>query len=190
MIDGEMMRFMREEIKRQVNVILSGSSGNNTQFIEDIQNQYPGSPPVPGRPVMHPYGFASRAPANTIQVIARVGDHPGNRMVLGHRDSARPLIGSGETILYNQYGQQIYLEKGKIHIGTKATSDPAPIGNELKAYILAELGWILTHTHVSSAPGAPTSPPSEASALQEIQANNIDNDKILSKTVFIDPGGG
>ncbi len=190
MIDGETVAFIRQEIKRQVNIVIAGLSGNNNSIAEDINSQYPGSPTVPLRPVMHPYGLVSRAPSQTVQVVARVGDHPGNRMVLGHRDAARPSLNQGETILYNQFGQQIYLENGKIHIGTKATSDPAVLGNELKAYILAELGWLKTHTHITSAPGAPTSVPVQVSDLDEIQANNIDNEKILSKLVFIDPGGG
>lgn len=188
MIDGEMVRFIREEIKKQVNIIISGLSGNNDQFSEDL-TPYPGAPPMPLRPVMHPYGLVSRAPSETLQVVARAGDHPANRMVLGHRDSKRPTINQGEVQLYNQFGQAIYLEKGKIHIGTAATSDPSPLGNEIKAFIIAQIGWEKTHTHISSAPGAPTSAPVEAPALVEIQANNIDNGKILSKVVFIDPGG-
>lgn len=91
-------------------------------------------------------------------------------------------------ILYNQFGQQIYLEDGKIHIGKKTTSDPAVVGNELKAYETALISWLLTHTHVTSAPGSPTSPPQETADLNDIKSNNITNDKILSQEVFIEKG--
>lgn len=188
MIDGEMIRFIKEEIKKQVNIILSGSSGTNDQETETISNMYPGMPDIIKRPVMHPYGLVSRAPNATTQVTARQGEHPGNRLVLGHRDSNRPVIGSGETLLYNQFGQMIYLESGKIHIGKKGSSNPVLLGTEVKKMLQDLITLISTHTHniILPLPGTPTTPTLQAAQFVTIQTTNVDNNKILSDYIFVE----
>ncbi len=112
MNESEQLRFIREEIKRQLNVILCASAGANTEQKETIDELYPGMPSITDRPVMHPYGLSSRAPAKTISVTARVGDHVGNRMVIGHRDKDRPALENGETAIYNAHGVRVTLLKG------------------------------------------------------------------------------
>lgn len=129
MIDSEILRAIRQEIKKHVNVILPGEAGTNTVESEDIQNLYPSMPQIPQRPVMHPYGVVSRAPKGTIQVTGRVGDHPGARVVMGHRDNKRPTLESGETILYDQFGHIVYLSKTKMQFGSKASDEPMVLGN-------------------------------------------------------------
>lgn len=101
MNDSEMRRFIQEEIKRQVQVILAGISGDNTEAVEDIQNLYPGMPTLTQRPISHPFGFVSRAMPGTVQVVARHGEHIGNWVVLSHRDKNRPKVRPGEVVLYN-----------------------------------------------------------------------------------------
>lgn len=185
MIDGDILRLIREEVRKQVNIILSGQSGQNTNISEDIQNLYPGCPTIPDRPVMHPYGFVSRAPNGTIQVSARQGEHPGNRLILGHRDSARPDIGAGETTIYNQYGQQIYLKQGEIHIGKPASSDPVPLGNELIDFIKAFFIAFKKHQHIGNLGALTLLDPDTEQAIDELQADWIDNKKIVSEYVFV-----
>ena len=117
---SELMAAIREEIRRQVQVILHGETGTNTAEDEDIANLVPGMPTITARPVMHPYGFASRAPAGTIQVIGRVGEHASNRFVLGHRAADRPAdLEVGETALYSADGDIIYVRNGSIVEKTK-----------------------------------------------------------------------
>ena len=71
MIDsGRPRRLIRDEVKRQLNIILSGAAGANglgprTRLSSAYTQVLHRSP---ARPVMHPYGIASRAPAGTIQV--------------------------------------------------------------------------------------------------------------------------
>jgi len=85
---ANLVGFVRKEIERQLNVILSGQAGANTSTEnETIDNLYPGMPSIESRPVMHPYGFVSRAPRKTISVTGKQGAGPQNRMTLGHRDS-------------------------------------------------------------------------------------------------------
>lgn len=188
MIDGELKRAIQQEVRKQVNIILSGQAGQNDQFSETINNLFPGMPGIVDRPVMHPYGLSSRAPMNTISVTARTGDHAGNRMTLGHRDANRPAVGSGEVQLYNEFGQAVFLKNGSVHLGTAATSNPAVVGNELKAFLQEVIQWLSTHTHIGNL-GAPTSGPIQAAQITSIGAQNVDNDQILSQLVFLEKGG-
>jgi hypothetical protein len=85
---------------------------------------------------MHPYGFASKAPDGTISVVAQQGSHPGNKLVLGHRASDRPTdLDSGEVVLYNEFGQAIYVRDGKIQVGTSASASPMVLGDVLMNFI-------------------------------------------------------
>jgi len=112
--ESTIKRFIRQEITRSLNVILTASAGDNSEVeTETIENLYPGSPSIPKRPVMHPYGFVSRAPSKTLSVVARHGADASNRMVLGHRDKDRPTdLNEGEAIIYAADGNQIKLGDG------------------------------------------------------------------------------
>lgn len=184
----DMRREIAEEVRRQVNIILSGQAADNTATTETIENLFPGMPAIENRPVMHPFGISSRAPRGTISVVGRQGDHAGNRLVLGHRDANRPAVEQGEVKLYNEFGQVIYLQEDAIKIGDDETTNPAVMGNELKSLLLDLIEWITNHTHVGNL-GAPTSPPVEAAQLATIKSQNVDNDAILSQLIFLLKGG-
>lgn len=109
MMDGEMIRFIRTEIERQMNVILSGVTANASEQYEDVGELFPSMPTITKRPVMHPYGLSSAAPDGTLQVVGKQGEHVGNRMILGHRDKDKPSCAPGETVLYDQFGGMIQL---------------------------------------------------------------------------------
>lgn len=187
MTDPKIIKLIRDEVKKQVSIVLSGSCGGNTTSTETIDDLYPGYPPMLDRPLMHPYGLVSRAPRKTISVTARHGEHPANRIVLGHRDKNRPEIQQGETQLYNQYGQAIYLKNGTVHIGTASAANPAVVGNELKAMLESLIDAIATHTHIGNL-GIPTAPPTQASTFTSIKSSNVSNDKILSQKIFLIKG--
>lgn len=173
MTESEIISAIRREIKQQLNIILSGVSENSTNpdgnSVEDIQNMFPTMMAITKRPVMHPYGFASLAPDGTTQVIARQGDHFGNRIVLGHRDADRPtFLNQGDVILYNEFGQQIYMQDGKIQIGSNSASEPLVLGNVLSDFMGQLITLLNTFLQtvitgpiaVSTLPGnsAPTNP--------------------------------
>lgn len=183
-MDSELTRFIRQEIARQLNAILSGQAGKNDQFSETISNLFPGMPDIPSRPVMHPYGLSSRAPQGTLSVIGRMGEHTGNRMVLGHRDKNRPSLSEGEAILYNEFGQRVYLKNGKILIGSKSSSEPFVLGNIFKTMMDNLLTAILNHTHQSNVPSAPTGTPLNSPDFQAIKTSPIDDSAILSDEIF------
>jgi phage gp45-like len=114
----DVQRFVREEIKRQLNVILSGQSDGTADVeTESIASMFPGSPTIADRPVMHPYGFASRASRGTIQVVGKQGADPSNRLVLGHRDSQRPTdLDEGEAVLYSSAQWAVYARADGVQI--------------------------------------------------------------------------
>jgi phage gp45-like len=110
MIDSSVQRYIQTEIKKQLNVILSGQAGPNDSIEnEQIDLLYPGSPSIEGRPVMHPCGFASRAPSGTISVTSKQGADAHNRMVLGHRDKMRQSLSltEGQSCIYASDGKTI-----------------------------------------------------------------------------------
>jgi hypothetical protein len=132
MDNSEIRKMIQDEVKRQMNVIIHGAAGANDSQTETISQMFPGMTDIPARPVMHPYGFSSRATPGTIQVVGRVGEHIGNRMVLGHRDGKRPAdLQPGEVVLYNSTGQAFYIRQGKVQLGSGSSSEPMVLGNVL-----------------------------------------------------------
>lgn len=180
MIPAEVRRFIEHEIKKQMNVILSGSAGENTAMNETIENLYPGMASVQTRPVMHPYGFASRAPRNTISVTARQGENPGNRIVLGHRDANRPEIENGETSVYNMNGYELRLKGDSIVVAKGEDFETCVVGETLVELLDSILTELTTHTHLGNL-GAPTSPPQNAANFTNLKTQYLANEKILAK---------
>lgn len=108
-MDAEMARYIRREIEKQMNVILSGVAGNASEQYEDVGQLFPAMPVITNRPVMHPFGMSSAAPDGTLQVVGRQGEDKGNRLVLGHRDKNKPSCAKGEAVLYDAFGGKIQL---------------------------------------------------------------------------------
>lgn len=130
MIDAEVRKFILEEIRKQMNVLLPAETGETATHTETIEKLYPGMPNVPSRPIVQPYGVSSRAPRGTQSVTGRMGEHVGNRVVLGHRDSKKPAVEEGEIKIYSNGNSYVYAKKDGSVIsessgGTKVTLTPA-----------------------------------------------------------------
>ncbi len=145
------MAWIRREIATQLQIILSGSTAatqvNDVVGTESINHSPPGMPTIEGRPLAHPYGMVSRAPAGTVQVVAQQGSHPGNRIVLLHRDKDRPSLNAeGEVMLYDKFGNQVWMQDGKIvvkldgsmELGEGATKEAARKGDQAVADITTD----------------------------------------------------
>jgi phage gp45-like len=177
MMDSEQIRFIREEVKRQLNVVLNAEVGETTTDSETINKLFPGGPSITARPVAHPWGFVSRAVQGTISVVAKVGADIHNRMVIGHRDSGRPTdLEEGETCLYSSSGYRVVWRQGMILIGKGDDLEPAVMGTTLNEFLSQLVELIVEHTH--AAPGAP---PTNQADFTELKTNFLDNDKILSE---------
>lgn len=176
MITASDMAWIRREIARQVSIVMHGKTADtnidDAAGTESIDACPPGAPTIEGRPVVHPYGLVSRAKKDTIAVVARVGDHPGNKMVLGHRDANRPKLGAaGEVALYDAFGNRILLQDGKIvvtlddklELGAGATKEAARKGDATlinattDAAFFTWLGAVTTAVN-GLAPGSATLP--------------------------------
>lgn len=125
MISPSEWRQIEQLVNQMVSIVLSGQT-NETQIdgiagTESIEGMFPGSPGIAARPLAHPYGLVSRAPKGTVQVTARQGEHPANRIVLAHRDINRPVLDApGDVWLYDAHGNAIKLVDGKVVVKSNA----------------------------------------------------------------------
>ena len=143
---------------------------------------------------MHPFGLVSRAMKGTISVIAKVGNDIQNRMVLGHRDKGRPTdLEEGEVVLYNAFGQAIYLRKGKVLYGSKASASPAVLGDVLLNAMTDILNAILQAPQIGQcAVGPVVLEPSVRQKLMTAKMKYVDDasTNVVSQLVFTERGGG
>lgn len=190
MDEALLRRLIKQEIRTQMNVLLFGAAGKNDNQTEQIQGMFPGMDGIDSRPVMHPFGISSRAPSGTTSVIGRMGEHFGNRTVLGHRDANRPTTDSGETILYDAYGHIVYLSKSKIQLGSKGAAEPFVLGLVYQALESKLIQLIAQHTHISNVPGGQSSIPNEFQKFLDLKASPVDDSLILSDEIFGEKGGG
>lgn len=191
MIDPNVLRYIHVEIRRQLNTILSCYTENADNENCDIDQPFPGADKITARPVVHPFGFVSKAPNGTLALSGRVGEHPGARIVFGHRDKMRKDIplDEGEVCLYNAQGEKIFLKKDKIQLGDISANEPAALGNVL-AECLGVIFDILIQGQsvLTTAPGNPTAPnPAVAANLTAKKAQYITNilTNILSQETFV-----
>lgn len=180
MSDPALRRMVQVEVMKALQIITSGSAGNNTTTTEDINSLFAGMPSIPARPIMHPYGFISRATKGTISVTAQQGNHPGNKMTLGHRDAKAPDVGVGESAVYSDAGYVMKVENGEIKIGKGGDFETVVVGDTLKTLLITIIDAIVAHNHLGNL-SAPTGPPINAADFTAAKADFVDNDKILSK---------
>ena len=185
MLDSETRKFIQIEIQRALDIILTASTGSTPNVEQEtIRDLYPGMDQTQARPVMHPYGIASKAPTGTLNVVAKSGSHVGNRMVIGHRDKNRPGdLSEGESVLYSSGGMKVYTRNGKIQIASENSDNPLVLGNELKDLLSQVLQLIADHTHVGNL-GAETSEPINSGDFLVLKASPVDDGVILSDKVF------
>lgn len=185
-MDSDVQAYIDREIQRQMDVLLSGKSGGSTiqngDFKEDIQEMYPGLTTITTRPVIHPFGFVSRAAAGVLQVVGKMGEHIGNRFVVGHRDKDRPQnLNVGESVVYSSGKYQVRVLNNAIQVGKNGTYQTVVMGEALRDLLKALIDLYAAHTHISADPGNPTEPPDNESDATQLKTDNLDNDKILAK---------
>lgn len=181
MNDADVIRFIRKEVTKQVFIILSGATKDAAPTTESIESLYPGAPTLTGRPIMRPYGFISIAPDGTIQVTARQGENPGNRVVLGHRAADQPDdLESGESAVFSSGGYECRILNGKIEVGKDGDFETVVVGETLRQFLITLVNAIVAHTHLGNL-GYPTGTPINAAQFTAAKADNLDNKKILAE---------
>lgn len=181
MMDPETKRFVQEEIKRQINIVLNAETGPTDSMTETINSLFPGMPGITSRPVMHPWGLVSRAVQGTISVVAKVGAGIQNRMVIGHRDKSRPSdVNEGETIVYSIGDYRVKVSNTKILVGKGTDYEPVVVGETLRQFLISLVQLIIAHTHLGNL-GIETSTPLNSAEFIQAEAQNLDNSKILAE---------
>jgi len=143
------------------------------------------------RPVVHPYGFVSIAPAGINCVIQQIGDNPGARAIIGFRDAARKTkiyLSDGDSEMYSSDGESVICSRDKVQLGSFLADNPIVLGTEL----LDLLGQIIDllkagNTALTTSPGNPTAPnPAITPVLDYIKTKYIEMSatNIVSQHVF------
>ena len=179
MTRDEVRNIIWQELGRVLNVTMTGNSQNADGQTEQIQSMLIDASTSPAFPVAYPWGFASRTPDATAQLITQIGNSPLAKAIVSHFDPNRPSIAQGETVIYNQFGQQVYLKNGQILLGSMDASQPFILGDKGNTFFNDLLTAIIAHTH--PAPGAP---PTNIADFEAIQTGTIENDSLLSKVVL------
>lgn len=179
MITPEDMRWIREEIKRHLNTVICGETGETTTSeTEEVVSLFQNMGSIGKRPLMHPYGFVSRAPKGTMSVVAKMGAEVTNRFVIGHRDKNRPAdLENGETRMYSLAGYQVVTKSDGVYVRHgDGEFYPLLLGTLAADFFGALIDLIVAHTHAAA--GAP---PSNALDFTQLKVDNIDS-KILIST--------
>lgn len=181
MIDPELRRLIEDIVKQQLNIILTAKTTSSKVKTESISDLFPGMPTISDRPVMAPYGVASKPPMGTKSVVGQHGDFKGNRIVLGHRDEKRPTdLDDGEAMIYSlgKYKVKCFLDK--IQIGKDGVYETVVAGETLVDFLTQFIDAFIAHTHIGNL-GYPTSPINENFAAEILKANFLTNEKVLGK---------
>lgn len=179
MTRDEIRQIVWQELGRALFIVLTGQSQDADGNNEQIQNLFSGAATTTPCRVAYPWGFAARTPDNTPQLTLQMGNSPLSRVVAGHFDNSRPSINGGETILYNQYGQVLYLQNGSVRIGSQTASHPYVLGDVLNTFLTAVMTSLIEHTHAG--PGAPpTNAADFTSQLADYVTNNADLSQVIS----------
>lgn len=170
-LESDDVKFIRDEVKRQLNIILSAQAGKNDSTMnEEISNLYQNQGTTEPRPVMHPFGFVSRAYQKCFSVVAKMGAGPENRFVMGHRDGKRPTdLDEGETKIYSisngAVAYQVACKKtGVFLIGAAGELTPILLGPASNQFFSDFLDIFILHGHPSN--GAPPANATDATNLK------------------------
>jgi len=117
------------------------------------------------------YGFSSVPFSGTEALVVFVGGNRANGVVVATDDREyRPSGSEGDVFIYNRSGVTIKLNQADQSLeltapeGVKINANDIFLGDELSGESAVKgeslKTWLDTHTHVGSAPGSPTSPPS------------------------------
>lgn len=184
-VTPQIRRYIREEIKRHLNIILTVTSDKSksidTTTLKAIYNEQEetGAEQI-AVPVAHPFGFVSRAPNQIFTVIGRVGEYQGSMMVLGYRDEKRPECDVGDTVIYSSNPQQGTVRRkikisSDIKIGSDSSGEPLVLGNVMKSFITDLITTLqTTPIGLTTSPGNPIAPnPSFVTATNALKAQYV-----------------
>lgn len=183
MSESEMIRFIRQVIREEFASVAMAQVVSNADQLRTTFQRSTTSPPFSGSRNIQPYGVSSRAPANTPCLTVPVGNNPTNVNMVGVHDPSKPAVDDGETMIYNEFGQAVYLKNGSVHLGTSAASHPVSLGDSLQSILSKFLGYYIANAPEGNL-GYPIGPPSNMSDAQTLKASPVDDGTMNSSIVF------
>lgn len=186
MSESEIIRLIKNVLRQELAPILMGAIISNESQSRSTFQRFATDSPIGNARTMQPYGISSRAPPGTSALIVPLDANPTNLNIAGFFDDSRPATEDGETILYNQFGQLVYLSNGKIQIGSKSSDEPLVLGNVFKQLMDQLLSALAEHVH--PVPDGTSGPPDNAAVYSSLQESPIDDNSILSDVAFSEKG--
>jgi phage gp45-like len=188
------MKVTRDDIIRVVNQVVQPLYAGAFESVSGIKAKLSNLIPFSSGDnfqVSFPYGFVSKPVKGVRAFIQNLYGSVMSPVVVGQIDDTRPEPDPGVTMLYNEFGQQIWLKNGKILLGSEAATEPAVLGAVFTTQQLALLDIILNHKHVVTAPGALTAAldPATISSISQMKASPLNDKAILSDEIFVQKGG-
>jgi phage gp45-like len=183
MTEAETIRMVRQIIRTELAAIFMGNVQSNESQTRSTAKRFSNEAPIGNMRSIQPYGISSRAPAQTQGLIVPVNGDPTHLLLLGHFDEARPVGADGETFLYNEFGQMVYLSNGKIQVGTKASAENLVLGQVFKTFMTNLLTQLQEETHIGNL-GYATSVPINAAEYEALAESPIADEEILSGIAF------
>lgn len=183
MTENDIYRLVREIIRQEIAPIAMASIVSNAdQMRTTFQRTASDSQFSNARNIL-PYGISARAPSGTDALSVPIGGNATHVNVVGHFDENRPSVNDGEVMIYNEFGQAVYLKNGSVHLGTPAGSHPVNLGDIVKSVLSQFLALYANHTHIGNL-GYETAPPDNASDATALKSSPVDDGGVLSEIVF------
>ena len=179
MTESEIIQLVKRVVAEAIAPILMSTVTKNTDQFRTSVQRFPSDPGVNGLRNIQPFGLSSRAPAGTSALVVPVSGDASHLNVVGHFDANKPSENDGETILYNAFGQMVYLSDGKLQFGSKASANPMMLGDLVQTLLSNFLELYIAHSHA-----APGYPPTNAADATTLKASPVDDGTLVSDKAF------
>ena len=184
MTDSEIRSMIRREIKEVLAPILMATLVSNESSLRSSASRFKGDSPVGNLRNIQPFGFSSRAPANTDCLIIPVAGDPSHLNMVGHFDKTRPEVDAdGQSIMYDAFGHIIFLSENKMQFGSKSSLNPMMLGDIVQNLLSNFLDKTATHLHTGNL-GYLTTAPTNAEDFENLKSSPVDDGKIISHKCF------
>lgn len=139
MEDHEFKAFIRQVIREEITPILFGTITETASQNRASARRFSNEDAIDDQRILGPYGFAGRPKkGTTCLVMPLAGDPTHLSVAASFDDKGRPDLNEGEACLYGPTGQILLMrDDGTIRQGSRGASQPAVLGNVLKACLQA-----------------------------------------------------
>jgi phage gp45-like len=181
-------QIVREEFAQAMMGRVLSTEGAGRATVRRFQ----GEPGIDNTRLIQPYGFTSRPKAQTEAMLLPVNGDATHLTCIGQFDGARPDVADGESCLYGPDGQVVFMKVGgEIHLGSKTSTEPAVLGNVLKAGLTAFVDAFLNAAQLGFGPTGPVFlDPGVRAALTAFISTYVTtaSTNVVAKKIFVERG--